>query len=675
MSKPTARGIMKSCLNPMGIHTMVSKYAVRFMRGLLAFCLLFIGPIRAEATPSSQAQPKPSASPTYDLNDPKEVKAFVDTFFTEQMQESHIPGAVFVLVKDGSVLFAQGYGYADIQQQTLIDPATTVFRVQSISKLFTATAVMQLVEHGQLDLHTDVNTYLRDFQLSPRFSPPVTTDQLLTHTSGLDLVAAGVSARTIGEQEPLGAYLRRAMPKRILPSGLLYSYNNHGISLAGYLVEEISGKPFPQYIDEYILQPLDMRHSSFDLRADLAPHMATEYSYRAGAYESVPFDYLNTLPAGGLNATANDMAHFMIAHLQNGRYLDRRILSEETAKEMHRQHFTAHPQLPGMAYGFHEYFQNGLRAIEQGGTWTGSTSELMIFPDQNFGFFLSYTRNEEGLRDRFTKEFIDTFFPSLETNLISTATSSTQSTPARWAGSYRPVSFVRTDLFKLGALLYEYQITDNADGTISLHYPSAKEPTVWQEIGPLLFQRLTPTEDTESNLAAFQADETGAITHLFVGTGNTLIKLAWYETTTVQEIYVLGLLLTFLSGWLVPLVPNLVRRLRHKSGATSHAIRWSQWLAGIYGLLACLFLIGMVFSLLTIDPNEFNFGIPISVKALLIIPWILLLLTPANLLFARVIWKRSEESFGIRLHYSLLTLAALLLIPFLFYWNLIVWPI
>jgi hypothetical protein len=502
----------------------------------------------------------------------------------------------------------------------------------------------------------------------------VTTGRLLTHTAGFDFVSTGVSAPTLAEQQRLGVYLKRTMPKRLMSPGITYSYNNHGMSLAGYLVEEISGEPFAQYVDENILEPLDMSHSSFVLRPDLVTHMATEYYYRGGTYEPVAFDYLNMLPAGGLNTTGIDMAHFMIAHLQNGQYLYRRILNANTAEEMHRQHFTAHPKLPGMAYGFHEYFQNGLRALEHGGTWAGSASELMLFPDLNMGFFMSYTRNDEELRDRFTKEFIDTFLPSPQTTLTSMPLEPSGADNANFVGSYRSAIFIRTDFFKLGALLYEYQITAEPDGTLLLHYPLSKAPTHWVEIEPLLFQRITPTEDMESNLAAFQVDKAGSVKYLFVGTGTTLMKLDWFETTAVQKIFTLGLLLTFFSGCLVPLISSILRRFLRKSEVSSRAVCWSHWVSGIYSALVCLLLIGLAAALMTVDPNAFNFGIPASIKILLSIPWIVLLMTPVLLLFMRMIWKRSETSLARRIHYSIVTFAALLLIPFLLYWNLLTWP-
>src|SRR5690242_7691560 len=157
---------------------------------------IFLFPTGLANASSSPKLRHPQFRP-HDLSDPSQVKAFVDTFFQEQMEERHIPGAVFVLVKDGSIMMSQGYGYANVAEQTPINHETTVFRVQSISKLFTASAVMQLVERGQLDLDADVNRYLRDFQIESTFPEPVTTARLLTHTGGFDFVSTGVSTPTL----------------------------------------------------------------------------------------------------------------------------------------------------------------------------------------------------------------------------------------------------------------------------------------------------------------------------------------------------------------------------------------------------------------------------------------------------------------------------------------------
>ncbi|HET7100758.1 MAG TPA: serine hydrolase domain-containing protein, partial [Terriglobia bacterium] len=126
------------------------------------------------------------------MSNPREVQAFFDRFFGREMPGWHIPGAAFVLVKDGKVIFTKGYGYADLKNQTPVVPDQTVFRVASVSKVFTATAVMQLAESGKLDLATDVNRYLTHFQIKDPYPQPVTLAELLTHSAGLDASVIGI---------------------------------------------------------------------------------------------------------------------------------------------------------------------------------------------------------------------------------------------------------------------------------------------------------------------------------------------------------------------------------------------------------------------------------------------------------------------------------------------------
>ena len=117
---------------------------------------------------------------------PRELETWLDEFMATQRSESHIPGVTFSLVQNGKIILAKGYGYANLEQQIPVVADSTLFRVGSISKLFTATAIMQLVEKGLLNLDDEVNKYLQDFQLEDNYPQPVTIANLLTHTAGLD---------------------------------------------------------------------------------------------------------------------------------------------------------------------------------------------------------------------------------------------------------------------------------------------------------------------------------------------------------------------------------------------------------------------------------------------------------------------------------------------------------
>ena len=165
-------------------------------------------------------------------SNPKELEEFLAAHLAEQMSAWHVPGVVLVVVKDGKIFFAQGYGYADAEGKLPIVPERTVFRVGSVSKVFTATAVMQCAERGKLDLHGDVNSYLDLFKLENNFTRPVTLENLLTHTGGFDDRAIGINARTPSEVIPLGPYLAQRMPPRVHPPGEVYGYSSHGMALA-----------------------------------------------------------------------------------------------------------------------------------------------------------------------------------------------------------------------------------------------------------------------------------------------------------------------------------------------------------------------------------------------------------------------------------------------------------
>ncbi len=334
--------------------------------------------------------PRALAAPSSGPSDPAELGAFLDGVFAAQMKTDHVPGAVVAVVKDGQVLYLQGYGYADLEQQIPVDPQTTLFRPGSVSKLFVWTSVMQLVEQGKLSLDADVNTYL-DFTIPATYPEPITLKNLMTHTPGFEDSGEDLFKLNADEMIPLDVFLKTHIPARVFPPGTVSAYSNYGAALAGYIVEKVSGMPFSEYVDKNILQPLGMTHSTFvqPLPADLAPDMARGYNYSNGAYVEGSFEFVPPYPAGAMSATAADLAKFMIAHLQNGRYGDAQILSEATARQMHSQLFTQDPRLHGMAYGFFEDEVNGQQVISHGGDTLLFHSGLYLLPDQNLGIFIS----------------------------------------------------------------------------------------------------------------------------------------------------------------------------------------------------------------------------------------------------------------------------------------------
>lgn len=642
----------------------------------------------------------PQPGPT----DPQELEGFLDNFFAQEMSKKHVPGAVFTLVKDGKIFFSKGYGYADLEKKISVVPSQTLFRVGSVSKLFTTTAVMQLAEQGKLNLNDDINKYLKRFQIPKTYPQPITFAHLLTHSDGFDSGwGIGAFSRSQSKMTPLGDFIAKRLPPRIMPPGEVFLYSDVGINLAGYLVEEISGIPFPQYIEKNILQPLGMLHSSFSqpLPPQLAANLAVGYKYKNGAYQRRLFAFSNTIPGNALMATATDIAHFAIAHLQNGRYADTRILSEATVQEMHRQHFANYPGMVGAAYGFLERRPNKKRAIMHGGRHSGYTTQFYLLPEQNIGFFIACNNNPTSLTEDLVSKFFDHYYPiDKKPDPIPQQIVSSQAHLQKLAGAYRYNTYPHHTLEKLAAVFGEapeIQAIPNQEGTLSLYVPEFKSV----EVKPLLFRFLY-----SNDYMAFRQETGKRISHMFQSDSvfGVLEKLNWYETNAFQLTLVIFCTLVFLSAFVV----GLIRRIRNRSLAKVKStplnppeaggrintpspfrgglgrgfkdlckrsklrkFKIAQFLAVLVSTLNLAFLIGMGLVLSGADFWELFFGLPMSAIALLLIPPLTTGLTLGLLIFAVLAWKNQSWSLIGRLHYSLITLAGCGFIFFLSYWNLL----
>lgn len=587
--------------------------------------------------------------------DPKELEAFLDAFFSEQMEKLHVPGAVFVLVKDGEIFFAKGYGYSDVEKKKPVIPDKTIFHLGSVSKLFTATAVMQLCERGQLNLNDDVNKYLKHFQLEEKYPEPVTVANLLTHTSGLEQRGVGTGVWNESELVPLGEYLASDVLRRVVPPGEVIIYSSLGMALAGYLVEQISGVPFAEYIDENIFQPLGMRRSSIKQPAPsrLASDLAKGYRHENGTYKPYSTDYLTIIPpAGDFYTTATDIAHFMIAHLQDGRYGNSRILDKTTAQNMHQQHFTHHPRLRGRAYGFSECLENNQRAIFHDGGAPGFNTRLFLLPDQNLGFFLAWNSNTIKLHWQLTSQFLDHYYPVENEHGPPEPSADFRNIAGRFTGRYCPYGFSSKTVAKLSTLFEQIRVGNGGDGTLTVG------SNRYAEVEPLLFQRT----DGDSNVA-FRENHNGHVTHLFFGT-SAYKKLRWYETTVFQLSLIGFFVLVFLSACVINLLPVLGLQLLDTP-------ELPQLIAGLASALNLVFLVGLALAVFKIDQWEFVYGVPPVLTALLVIPLVTTILTVGLPIFAAVTWESEYWSDIGRLYYSLITLFALAFIPFLRYWNLL----
>ncbi|MBN1136001.1 MAG: serine hydrolase [Anaerolineae bacterium] len=610
---------------------------------------------------------------------PGELETFLDAFMGEQMAEKHIPGAALVLVRDGEILLNKGYGYADVENRIPVDPERTVFRWGSVGKAFTAVAVMQLAEQGRLDLHADVNQYLPDFQLPGTYAQPVTLAHLLTHTAGLDDCEIGYDTPNPAELIPLQEFLADHVPPRVRPRGEVYSYCNIGFDLAGYIVEASSGTPFAQYVEQHIFQPLGMDHTTFlrPLPASLAADRATSYAYHDGVFEPVTWrsQRSNPGPAGTVSGPAAEMAGFMIALLQGGSYQDHRILHSDSVRLVLQQNFAHHPKLPGLTYGFEEQFVGGLRLVGKLGDSMAYSSQIILYPEDKLGFFVVYNAAEPTLREDLIRAFFERYYPQ-PAQPAAEALSLPRDELQRFEGFYRYTRYSQTTLNKLNGLPFGFAIGANDDGTLSMSYPGLGEVARYVPVEPLVFRRVSGgplsilgSEIDLGELLVFREDESGRIPYAFASFFRlALEKLAWYERTEVQVVVLAVMLAVFLSvvvswplGW-------FLRRWRKCSPVAPPAWRRSRWLAGAASGLNLVTLVALP---LTVFSGQLFYGVPLLVTGLLVIPLVTTVLAIGMVGAAILAWKNSYGSVLGRLHYSLVTLAALTFIAWTAYWNLL----
>jgi len=607
--------------------------------------------------------------------DPAELEAFLDELFAQEMEEYHIAGAAVSVVKDGELFFAKGYGYADIEKGIPVDPEQTIFSIGSVGKTFTWTAVMQLVEQGKLDLEADVNTYL-DFRIPDTYPEPIRLRHLLTHTSGFEQRLLGSAVSDANGLVPAREFLISFMSARVRPPGEYVSYSNYNAVLAGYIVARVSGQPYDQYIQEHIFDPLGMEHSTAQLPipSDFSAHASVGYTYVDGAFQALP-DYTSSpagAPSGTHASSVTDMARFMIAHLQNGRYSDAnipaaRILMEITTQQMHTTLFTPDQRILGNAYGFFDWSDNGQRTLGNRGYLPPMHSELLLLPDQNLGVFVVY--NSEGARQPttqhsgFQREFFDHYYPASAVESIQPLADFVERAD-RFVGSYRSTEAAGTTVFKSFGLMDVIEISDPGDGTLLVG------ESRFVEVEPLYFRQV----DGPFGIA-FREDDRGRITYLFTDRmpHMSFEKLDWYETSSFHMILALGSVLIFLS--MIPVaVIRFVRDRRPGSGRKpdSRGARVAYSIILAISVLNLLFLVGFVLSMPEIMQNVL-LDPPLMMKIALGLAVLAAVLTVGALVSTVLAWKDGYWGVAFHAYYTLVTVAAVAFAWFLNYWNLLGW--
>lgn len=557
---------------------LTSKYFSALFLAAAAFPLLaqpvpqLTPPTKTEAE-SSKTLPEKSAAGTaapekHDLTK-EDSEAWLDGFVPYALQRGDVAGAVVVVVKDGQVLLAKGYGYSDVSARKPVDPEKTLFRAGSVSKLYTWTAVMQLVEQGKIDLDKDVNTYI-DYKIPARGTTPITMRNLMTHTAGFDEQARALITNDANYLASLGDLLKSRIPPRVTDAGSTPAYSNYGAALAGYIVERVSGEPFDDYIDKHIFNPLGMKYATFrqPLPKELEPFMSKGYQLASG--EPKPFEIVSVAPAGSISISGADTAKFMIAHLQNGSFESQRILQEKTAVMMHGTANTIIPPLHRMLLGFYENDLNGHRVVTHAGDTEYFHSELNLYPDDNVGLYISMNSlGKEGaagtIREMLFRQFGDRYFPGPgpEGQVDpETAKKHAQMMAGRYVLSRRS----HESFLALLGLLGQATVAPTKEGSISvagLKGPDGVDKK-WREISPFVWRDADSNERLAAKVDGNQVTRFGVDAYPFM----IFEPVPWWSS----------------AGWLMPLfvISLIVLALTVLAWPTSAFVR--RHYAASYGL-------------------------------------------------------------------------------------------
>jgi CubicO group peptidase (beta-lactamase class C family) len=646
--------------------TFANRFAPAAAAALFASMAAAAGDIEHKTLPGVSPEPiKEGAG----LRSKEDLEAFLDGVMPAHLRAQHAAGATLSVVKDGKLFFTRGYGLADVEKRIPVDPDKHLFRPGSTSKLFTWTAVMQLVEQGKLKLDDDVNTYLKDFKVPENWGKPITIKNLMTHTEGLEDGGFGYLIDKEPQKLSLAEALAAHMPARVRPpttdfsDAMNSSYSNWGTALAGHIVATVSGMPFDDYIKKNIFDPLGMTSSSFaePLPKELADRMSVGYTYKHGNFKAHGFEYIHSFgPAGSLSSTAPDMAKFMIAHLQNGEYEGKRILKEETAKLMHTRTLSPNPYVSGTALGFYEEFINGYRFICHAGDTVYFHSNLCILPEQNIGMFVSYNTGptlQFSARDDLLKVFMERYYPARLPVVKPPADFKERA--AKFAGSYRVIRHNYTKNERMFAMLGSLSVAPTEDNTLVIASSGAPVASQFVEVKPNLFRKVDDQE------FIYFPEENGKVTGFeWPFPFHAVYKVKWYDSSGLH-----GLIAGFAVLCFVVAVVSALRNWKADRAAPEGA-RLARRLAALLSVLYAVFLVLLVATFAR-DTEELLYGWPATFKIALAMPLLAIPLTLGVLYFAWRGWQSGWWTRYGRFQYSAIALGCTAFLWSLYYMNLV----
>lgn len=575
----------------------------------------------------------------------------IEQIVSATMEAHDIPGAAVAVVSGGETE-TYGLGFADLEAEAPVDPERTGFPIDSVTKTFTATAVMALVDEGVLDLDADVNGYLDEVRVPDTYpGEPITLRHLLTHTAGFEERVRGLLAAPEGEGDGLEAHLLDHLPQRVRPPGEVTAYSNYGFALAAQVAADATGRPFAELLSEAVLQPLALDATAFGA----APTTATVHLEGEDGPEPYARGDEALFPAGGLAATAADMGRYMRFHLGDGGP----VLSPEAAAEMHGVQFQPDPRLPGIALSLYETYHGTTRMLAHGGDGPGSHSLMTLVPEHGLGVFIAVNGDGRDLGaiaavQSATDRILDLMLGESDLPNGPAGAEAPAGATEAVAGTYRTTRMNESDYTGLFlALGSDVTVTVAADGTVTttgLTLDPEVSEQHWDPVGDGLYRerdgrRLIGFGDRDGQIALYD----GILVYE---------HLPWHRQTSLHLIAAAAglVLLASLLAWPAAAA---VRRLRQRP-RTGRGSPAAVALAAVTGLLIAGSLAAMAVLLAGGERmvNAVLEGSP--VVALAAIPLALAAFGAVAMAVAAVVaWRRRWWGAARRIHYGAAALGAL----------------
>lgn len=593
------------------------------------------------------------------ITDDDPIYDWIDSKILKGLSDYNIPAISFSFIKKDSLNYIKTYGIQNIDDEDSVDNSS-VFHVASISKTVVAVAIMQLVEQKKLNLDSNINLYVNNLNFDA-FERPITIRNLLQHTAGFD---ERNLYTTVLDQEKvisLEKHLRERMPPQIRQAGEVYTYSNYGFALLGLIVQNVSGLEINEYVTKFILNPLEMYNSGFKEHSNL--NYVPSYLQKGNDLILYKKDYPLNYPASSFSTTSKDMANYMSFLINDGTFNERKILSKESISILFNSEFKHFNESDsGYSFGFFTSFFKGFEVVGHTGVKQGFASDLTLIPELGIGMFICV--NASSYPNSNTRKFINVFKTELLDQLVQAKSESENEVVVneseislfKFKGNYRFTRYAQTTLDKLGVLI---GLAPEIEVTVRNNKLSISKWDMELEY----INENTFYDSKKEKYISFNRDEKGNFNYLFSSGINAYHKIKWFEKVSIQ-IYWIGTIVFFM---ILSFFMNLFILIFKKE-------REFKTLYRIELVIASTIVIGLVllgYVLISTDPQQFVYGVPMLLKIALIFPFITILFQLINLKYLLNSWKKRKMQISNLLFHSVLFCISICIIPWWIYWNLL----